>query len=326
MQKKTKCGLWKRIGIGAIVLLLLLLGLPYLLPLSTPSAAQEAAPFGNSAYEQIGGVRFHYRLYHPGSGEPRGKLLLVHGLGGSTFSYEVLAPKIAAQGYLVASVDLPGFGYSGRPPDYDHSQAQRSQDLWQLLLELDEALPQGIRAESWHLLGHSMGGGTVSAMAMSNPGRTKSLILLAPALSDRQGRAFLRFGPLKQWLQVALEHFVLTERNIRGFLSSSFGRPPTADEVEGYLRPLLQPGTARSLARMVDTMRNEDMSGVAAIDTPILAIWGRRDAMVPVGGLDVLKALRPDLSALVIEDAAHCPMETHVTEVAAALLDWLAAH
>lgn len=316
----------KRAGIAGLLLLCLLLVLPYLLPLSMPSAAIAEAPFDNSAFEQIGGVRFHHRLYPPQGSQAKGKLLLVHGLGGSTFSFQDLAPLIAAQGYLVMSADLPGFGYSGRPLAYDHSQAHRAQDLWQLLDSLDQELPSEAKEMPWHLAGHSMGGGTVLSMNIQEPARTAGLILLAPALSDQQqGRWLLQFAPLKQWLQVALEQFILTERNIQRFLASSYGREPTPDEVTGYLAPLRLPGTARSLARMVDTMRSDDPAALPA-DTPILVIWGKRDSMVPVSGLEALRALQPGLTALMIEDAAHCPMETHTQQVAEAMLDWLASH
>ena len=44
---------------------------------------------------------------------------------------------------------------------------------------------------------------------------------------------------------------------------------------------------------------------------------------VPPEDLDRLSAIRPDITARVIQGAAHCPMETHPDEFTAIVLEWL---
>lgn len=317
----------KRVGIILLTMLILLSGVPYLVPLSAAMDAQTAPPFENSAFEQINGFSFHYRQYQPWHQPARGKLLLVHGLGGSTFSFETLAPLLAEQGYLVISVDLPAFGYSSRSLNYNHSQANRAADLWQMLSRLDATLPGGLSGQPWHLAGHSMGGGTVAAMALGNPVACNSLILIDPALSSRQqGRWLVQMPPLKRWLQIALEHWLFSQRSITRFLTTAYGQAPSEEQVAGYLTPLRLPGTAAALGQMLDTMENVDTAKLAVLNTPVLAIWGKADSMVPVSELEILQAIRPDLHSLVIEGAAHCPMETHPQAVAEAMLAWMNAH
>ncbi len=316
----------RRIGLAALCVLLLLAALPFLFPLSRPASMTGLLPYDNSEREEIGGTSFHFRSVLPPGDPAKGKLLLVHGLGASTLSFEASAPLIASGGYFVVSVDLPGFGYSGRDPAYDHSQLNRAKDLWRLLAVIDRGLEAGLAAEPWHLAGHSMGGGTVAAMALADEARTKSLALIDAALFDAsRGSAAAAFPPLGRWLQAALEHFLLNEGSIRNFLTTAYGRSPTPEEVEGYLRPLTLPGTALAAAGFVRTARNEDARLLREISTPILALWGAEDTVVPVSGAEKLREIRPDAAVRIISGAAHCPMETHTEEFVRILLDWLAS-
>ncbi len=314
----------KAIGISVLSGLLLLAALPYLIPLSQAASMASLKPFENSQRAVINGTSFHYRSYPSTETLVKGKVLFVHGLGGSTFSFEPAAPLIARQGYHVVLVDLPGFGYSDRNPGYDHSQANRAEYLWQLLDIIDHSLQGELAGLPWHLAGHSMGGGTVTAMALQNEGRTRSLILIDPALFDTlRGIGAAAFPPVSRWLQVALEHLLVTENNIKRFLTSAYGSVPTRAQIQGYLAPLTLPGTAAASANLLKTARNEDASLLKGISTPILALWGSEDTWVPVSQAQRLLEIRPDVTLGIIRGAAHCPMETHTDEFVQALLSWL---
>lgn len=319
---------WRRVsrvvGKVGLVLLTIFLLVPYLIPLSKPTSAS-VLPFENSSLQQVNGVSFHYRLYTPPGTTAKGKLVFIHGLGGSTFSFEELAPFIASQGYLVVSVDLPGFGYSDRSLGFDHSQTNRSKHVWQLLALLEDRLFAKEATQPWHLLGHSMGGGTVAAMALQEPSRTASLIFLDAALSDtKQGGFLIRFAPLRQWVQVVGEYILIKEGPIKSFLATSYGREPSPQEVAGYLQPLRLPGTARCFSDIFRTSKNEAFARLAELRSPTLALWGEKDTMVPLSELEKLKTVLPTLSSHIIKGAAHCPMETHMSTVADILLVWLA--
>lgn len=309
----------------AIALLpVLMLAVPCLFPVFMPMALADPLPFDNSAFAEVNGVSSHYRTYRPRDERVQGKLLLVHGLGGSTFSFDASAPLITEKGYYVVSVDLPGFGFSGRDPAYDHSQQNRAADVWLLLQVIDQNLPQKAAAMPWHLAGHSMGGGTVAAMAMQEPSRAQTLILVDAALFDAPNSGgFLAFPPLGRWAMTALEHFLITENRVKSLLTSAYGRDPSQAEIEGYLAPLRLPGTARSWLNLARKSKNEDPTRLKGLAVPIFAIWGSRDTWVPLEALDKVRVLRPDLTARIIEGAAHCPMETHPDVFSAAVLAWL---
>ena len=303
--------------------------IPYLIPLSTYRFTPTFKPFDNSHYLTFneGGVDYplHYRLDVPMDQVVKGKVLLVHGLGASTESFDENVPALVAEGYLVVSVDLPGFGYSVRGRNLDHSQLNRSVLLWQLLDALDGSAEDSIAQMDWTLAGHSLGGGTVAAMAAERADRTAGLILIDGALGEmpRRGDLLLAYPPISRWVSVVMEHVVITEARVEGFLTSAFGRAPTEDELKDYLWPLTFPGTARGVSNFVRTSKGYPMENLSAFTGPVLAIWGAEDSWVPVSEMDRIATYLPQLERFVIEGAGHCPNETHVGAFNERMIDFL---
>ena len=303
----------KWIGIVLLGLLLLLTIIPYLVPLSRSGEVTSLRPYDNSMYFEENGVSVHYRLFLPESENVRGKIFLVHGMGGSTYSYEKTIPELTAEGYMVLAADLPGFGYSSRPEVFDHSQKNRSALLWGLLDEVDQTSLDGSGVQRWLLAGHSMGGGTVAAMAMERQDRTEHLVLIDGALleNNRGGGILFDLPPVMRWVQVALERFVIRENNIRSFLRSAYGAEPTQQQISGYLDPLKLPGTARGAASLLRTSENLHLQELSILEIPVTAIWGEKDSWVPLSDTEEIRKVLPQLEVTIIEGAGHVPMESH---------------
>ncbi|WP_320669589.1 alpha/beta fold hydrolase [Patulibacter defluvii] len=85
---------------------------------------------------------------------------LIHGGGGSTWDWHLVAPELRAQGHHVVAVDLP----SDRP----------DADLWDLADAVVAALGE---AEDVIVVGHSLGGFTAPLVAERRP--VRALVLLA---------------------------------------------------------------------------------------------------------------------------------------------------
>jgi len=312
-------------GILLVVLLVCSCLLPYAIPLSHPEDPTLLMPYPNSAFMAIDEVTLHYRLFQPVEGQIRGKILLVHGLGGSTYSYEKTAPVLAEAGFLVVAVDLPLFGYSQRLETFDHSQANRSQLLWDFLDALDARLPLDQARQRWHLAGHSMGGGTVAAMAAARQKQTASLILIDGALfeTSRSTGLITFFPPVVRWLQIVLEKSIIREKNIRSFLASAYGHDPSDADVAGYLDALSVPGTALAVKSFLKTSRNLPVDALGGLSMPVLAIWGAEDTWVPFTDTQKIKEFIPQLVIRPIAGAGHIPMETHPSEFNRILLEHL---
>lgn len=317
--------------LGLFVVLLILFSLsscllPYAFTLSKSDGVRPDGPYGDSSFEKIDDVWLHYRLVLPQTTEIKGKFLLVHGLGGSTYTFNPAIAALVEAGFAVVAVDLPGFGYSGRPEKFDHSQEHRAQMLWTLLDTIASGSGMsGTTTRGWHLLGHSMGGGTVAAMAIARPAETASLVLVAGALEISRGVSsfLLAFPPFARWTRLYLERSLLTGEKAGKLLDEAYGREADEYELSVYLDPLQLPGTARTLTTMVRTTRSIPLDDLRSLHMPVAAIWGDSDTVVPIEKSRAIGVRIPQLRLYVIEGAAHIPMETHVEQFNAALYEFL---
>lgn len=308
---------------ATLFLLLLLSLIPYAIPLPAGKSIPRS-PFEESLFANIDGIELHYRLWLPEN--ISGKVLFVHGLGGSTFSWRHNIQPLVDAGLLVAAVDLPGFGYSSRQHGINHSQGNRAKLVWSLLQEIELTLESKNALLNWNLVGHSMGGGTVAAMALKKPSRTESLVFVAGAVYGRPPGVtahLLRYPPARRWLVVAARHYFITPERIESFLASAYGSKPSSHAAAGYLDPLTIEGTAESLIDMTLNTQDTSPQAISTIEVPALLIWGDEDSWVPP---EVGHRLVNDLKTaemVIIPATAHCPMETNPRDFNGLLLDFL---
>ena len=295
----------------------------FLFPVESASERNkiEELLFDNSHLVTIEGVELHYRIWQPTDYPPTGNILLLHGLGGSTFSWRSAAPYLAENGYLVLAVDLPGFGLSQRKPAVKQSHVNRANLVWSLLENLDVSA-------SWHLVGHSMGGGVVTAMALQRPLNSASLTLVAGSIDKKSSRIsslLFKFRLVRNLTGRVIDRLFLTRKRIKSFLTSAYGRKPTPEEVESYFQPLQLKNTYLTLASLLRSY-NEDKDldkCISEITVPTLCLWGREDEWVPINTGEELTKKIPNARLVIIDEAKHCPMETHPELFNYYLIDFL---
>ncbi len=296
-----------------LAMLLILSLLPYAMGNVSTLNMEENMLYDNSEFKIIHNVNIHFREWLP-QNQYSGNVLLVHGLGGSTFSYRYTAERLANEGYYVIAVDLPGFGFSERVEDFDHSQQSRAKILWDLL---DEIHMSSYDSKSWHLVGHSMGGGTVTAMSIDKPEKVSSLTLANGALFNTNpqfAKYLIKYPPIKRWANLILNRMYFSEEKIDEILTSAYGRAPLDFELEAYLLPLMLEGTVNTLFDIISTSSNIEKEDFASLQVPLYAIWGEEDSWVDINRMYELKSINPNLQTYVIRGAGHCPMETHPNE------------
>ncbi len=272
--------------------------------------------FENSELTTTENIKLHYRQWGAGNSE---KVLLIHGFAGSTFSWRYTAPALAAEGYRVIAVDLPGFGLSERSLDFTPTAEKRAELLWNLLDSLEPG-------SDWHLVGHSMGGGVVSAMTLQKPEQVQSISLVAGAIPDSsRGRSswIYYYPPLQRTIRHLATRVLLTEENVESALASAYGRIPSEDEFEGYYHPLLIRDTDAALIEMLKTREKNLLSEINSLKMPVMLIWGEEDAWVQVEEGHKLDSLLPDSELVIMPDEGHCPMETKPEEFNSILLRFL---
>jgi len=79
--------------------------------------AQEAILNQSSHFKtEIDGIDIHF-IHERGKGPNPFPLLLIHGFPDSFYRFHKLIPLLTEQGFDVVVPDLPGYGFSGRPPE-----------------------------------------------------------------------------------------------------------------------------------------------------------------------------------------------------------------
>lgn len=272
-------------------------------------------------------ITIHYQIFKP-ENKPKGKFLLVHGFAGSTFTYHLLAPMLANEGYLVVAIDLPNFGYSERIKLKLNSNCFADL-IYQFLVNFEKqyssqnsdfTLPS---SSSWQIVGHSMSGRILTVFAYKYSKIIKDLILISPAFSGSKNLPILlKIPPINLFVNLYINSLFKKE-NFANLLKKVYLREPLSYEVESYLNPLLIPGTIQNVLYMLDTTEDPLYNPpdlLKKIELPILLIWGDKDSIVPLDKsykfIDSIK----NKKLVIVENTGHNSMETHVDIVFNAIL------
>lgn len=290
-----------------------LVAVPYMLPIGQQQPTTQL-PFSNSHFIQVNGVLLHFRVFEPSRDSIKGNVVMIHGFCGSTFSWRNNAGVIAGAGYRVICVDLPGYGFSSRRQGINHSPAQSAMLVWQLL----DSLGGG----RWHLFGHSMGASAAAAMAAMRPQQTKSLWLFdgfsynrMQKTSANRAATIITSAPARRWAEVLAHNYFFKFDKMKQLLQSAYGQVPDSAAVQGYLRPLLLPGTASAIMDIGSSVGANAPVYLNHLPVPVFFVWGSNDTWLPFNKFKADIEGLPNAKLLLVTGAGHCAMETHSTPV-----------
>jgi pyruvate dehydrogenase E2 component (dihydrolipoamide acetyltransferase) len=198
-------------------------------------------------------------------------VLFVHGYGGDKNSWLFVQEPIAADRVTYA-LDLPGHGASSKDV-----RDGTIQTLARAVLGFLDA----VGVNRVHLVGHSMGGAAVTALAAdpAAAGRVASLTLISP----------VGFGP--EINAGYLRGFAEAEsrRELKPHLLQLFADPGLVNRqlIDDLLKYKRLDGVDQALRTLVDNLVEGDKSAVdvtaqlAAFSGPAVAVWGHEDKIVP---------------------------------------------
>jgi pimeloyl-ACP methyl ester carboxylesterase len=258
-------------------------------------------------------------------------LILVHGFGGSTFGWRHVMEPLAASGWYVVALDLPGFGLAekGWGQSYEHeSQAGF------VLSVMDQ-----MNIQDAVIAGHSMGGNVVSWVAALAPERVRGLALIdaaivSPALTRNTAAATaLSLPPLQRATRILIRS-AFTEATFGELLSSAFAvkSAATPETIRGYAAASRLPEWDAALLGIIrDASANALPSSIGEIverpDAPIptLILWGADDSWVPLSAGESLRDALPAATYVVLPGLGHVPFEEDPEAFTQAMQEWLAA-
>lgn len=264
----------------------------------------------------VGGSRVHVEA--AGEGFP---LLLVHGFGGSTYSWRHVLPELAEQRRVIA-VDLYGFGFTERPQQLG-SYSREGQ------VELLVGLLDALGIEQTDVMGHSYGGGLAMTLAAYHPERVRSLVLVdstAPEYALERRNALAALPPVT-WGFTRV--YALRPKVVRRALERSWHDDSLITDrmVSEYLERLKVEGAARAYRGLTTPLIDDDPRPVRFedIEQPVLIVWGEEDALIgPQFGRKASERM-PRARFVSLPDAGHSPMEESPEAFLAVVEPFLAA-
>jgi pimeloyl-ACP methyl ester carboxylesterase len=292
---------------------------PWLLPLPGPApvAAESLAPPGGR-FVTIAGTRTFLVEEGPAEGPA---VVLVHGFGGSTFSWRKNVAPLAAAGFHVVAVDLPGFGLSDKRWEADYSHPAAADFVVAVMSRL------GIRRAT--LVGHSMGGDVVAHVAERHPDAVERIVFVAPVFFEGKApggsATLLRYPPLRRWARIVVR-WKLRPPGTGNTLRTAFADPSlvTPEVIEGYAAPRRLADWDLALLGMArDLSRSALPRPLSTLRVPVLIVWGDRDTWVPLSRGERLRKELPAAEWFVVEGAGHLVLEEKPAAVDERLIAFL---
>jgi pimeloyl-ACP methyl ester carboxylesterase len=258
---------------------------------------------GEVKFVELHGDRVAYR--DQGSGEA---LLLIHGMAGSSETWRAVMPRLAKK-YRVVAPDLLGHGESAKPRG-DYSLGAFAVWLRDFLDEL------GITQAT--IVGQSLGGGVAMQFVYQHPDYCRRLVLIASGGLGPDVGLILRLlsAPGAELvLPVAAPRPVLRAGNkVRGWLSSAGIHSPRGTEMWTAYSSLSDRQTRQAFLRTLRSVVDYRGQAVSALnrlqmvaDLPIMAIWGDRDAIIPVDHAYAAHDVRKETRLEVLPGIGHFP-------------------
>lgn len=242
-------------------------------------------------------------------GEGVDTFVLLHGFGGSSFSWRTWEAPLARHGHVVM-VDLKGFGSAPKPDDGRYAPRDHAELIHVLIVQ------RNLRRVT--LVGHSMGGGVALLTALrlldEGAGRLHRMILVAGAAYPQRLPPFVALAKRGR-LATGLLRVLGARRVVRFVLRTIVFRPDsvTRSQVEGYADPLVTAGARSALVSTALQIRPPDLEATtgryAEIDVPVLLMWGRHDRVVPLAVGEQLNRTLPQSHLAILEECGHLPAE-----------------
>jgi pimeloyl-ACP methyl ester carboxylesterase len=253
-------------------------------------------------------------------------LLLVHGIGDSSETWQRLIPLLARD-HTVIAPDLLGHGRSDKPRA-DYSVAAFANGLRDLLEVL--AIPRAT------IVGHSLGGGVAMQFAYQYPEHCERLVLVSTGGVGREVHPVLRLVSLPN-AGLGLHLLRLPTARLACRIGAGALRRLNTNlglDAADLLQVFDSMPDSTSRAAVIRTLRAVvDSHGqmMTMLDRcylgrelPTLLIWGKRDPIIPVEHARVAHAALPASRLEIFETAGHFPHHADPARFCAVLADFLA--
>ena len=275
----------------------------------------------------VDGLEVFYRR----AGDPsRPTVLLLHGFPTASHMFRDLIPQLDDR-YDVVAPDLPGFGMTEQPA------RDRFTYTFENIAKVIDRFTEVLGLDKFAIYVFDYGAPVGFRLAVKHPERITAIV-------TQNGNTYLEgvsdaFAPVRTYWN---EPTQANRDALRGFLA-----PQTT--LFQYTHGVADPSRVSPDGRNLDDFYlarpgNDEIqldllldyrSNVALYDTiqaylrqhqpPVLAVWGKNDPFFIPPGAEAFKRDVPSADVRFV-DSGHFALETHASEIAAAMRDFLAKH
>ncbi|MDD5639713.1 MAG: alpha/beta hydrolase [Candidatus Pacebacteria bacterium] len=250
---------------------------------------------------EVNGINTKYRIIK--SSDEKGKLIIFHGWGGTSFSWLNVALILADNGYTVITMDIPGFGETP-PPN----------EIWGTDEYVDflNDFCKKVNLEQFYLLGHSFGGALALKFANKYKNEVKKLILCDAAVV-RKERLNFRQKTAKFLSKIGSK------------IVSKTPFYPIFEKIAYKLAGTYDYYRANPIMRDIfKKIIIDDMSALAKnLEQSSLILWGQLDQATPLEDAFILNDLITNSTLEIINNSGHNPHRTHAEETAKIIINYL---
>jgi pimeloyl-ACP methyl ester carboxylesterase len=252
-------------------------------------------------------------------------VLLIHGMAGSSVTWEHVVPALAER-FTVLAPDLLGHGDSAKPRA-DYSLGAHANILRDLLNALGH--------ERATFVGQSLGGGIAMQLAYQFPERCERLVLvnsggLGPEVNFLL-RALTAPGAEQAYALVCNRGLRAAGHWLAGWLGRAVARPgPAAEEMWRSYDSLADADARLAFFRTLRAVIDTSGQAVSAMNrlslaarVPTLIIWGDRDPLIPVSHAFAAHEAIPGSRLEIFEGVGHYPHCEAPARFVAVLIDFM---
>jgi len=232
---------------------------------------------------KVNGHNVHY--YTAGQGEP---LVVIHGGGGDARTWDKNISELAER-YTVYAPDLPGYGGS-QPLDGEYFIPELS--------EFIGGFATSLGLDTFHLVGHSLGGGVALDYAIKSPHKIKKLVLVSSLCLGREIAFWVRLMSIPALIRSLGALTIAVLKGIKWMFEK-------LNPIE-YIMPLSPASVA--VGSSISTFKQQTLvldKRLAEVTVPTLLVWGAKDPIVPVRHAYEAARVIPDCRVKVFENRGH---------------------